>query len=68
MVDEQIKLKKQLGGSDEVSQRLVRRNNSAPIRKWMWLSDSESERGGAGPQKNIRMARSGRVFLLDFLS
>ena len=38
MVDEEIELKKQLGGSDEDSERLVRRINSAPIRNWMWLS------------------------------
>ena len=37
MVDEEIKLKKQLGGSDEVSERMVKRINSAPIRNWMWL-------------------------------
>ena len=49
MVDEQIKLKKQLGGSDEVSQRLVSRNNSAPIRNWMWLSKrAKADAGGAG--------------------
>ena len=40
MVDEEIKLKKQLGGADEVSERMVRESNSAPIRNWMWLSKS----------------------------